>query len=177
MKDVSSSLLSLLHLCIHHQHKLLWSSFTAITLSASVQCASALSEMNVESSISTEVNTRTVLLTSTIWRHDVLWRTLNGYNLNFSQCYSRFWPLQKIKSIRKCVMVLLVIMALVLVLVETVMGFNWSPCIRGLLKPINPNGICPKAHYRKPFLMVKSWWFLMFETLTFSVMVLPFFLH
>ncbi len=26
---------------------------------------------------------------------------------------------------------------------------NWSPSIGGLLKPINPNGICPKTHYRK----------------------------
>ncbi len=37
---------------------------------------------------------------------------------------------------------------------------NWSPSIGGLLKPINPNGICPKTHYRKPLfylvLMVKS---------------------
>ncbi len=54
----------------------------------------------------------------------------------------------------KFVMVLLVIMGLVLVLMETVMdpvGFYWSPSIGGLLKPINPNGTCPKTHYRKPF--------------------------
>ncbi len=31
---------------------------------------------------------------------------------------------------------------------------NWSTSIGGLLKPINPTGICPKTHYRKPFLMV-----------------------
>ncbi len=48
-------------------------------------------------------------------------------------------------------------MGLVLVLLETVMDpvglytGNWSPSIGGLLKPINPNGICPKTHYRKPF--------------------------
>ncbi len=55
-------------------------------------------------------------------------------------------------------------MGLVLVLMETVMDpvsiGNWSPSIGGLLKQINPNGICPKTHYRKPFflmvLMVKS---------------------
>ncbi len=44
-------------------------------------------------------------------------------------------------------MILLVIMGLVLVLMETVMdavGLYWSPFICGLLKPINPNGICPK---------------------------------
>ncbi len=48
-------------------------------------------------------------------------------------------------------MILLVIMGLVLVLMETVMdpvGLYWSPFICGLLKPINPNGICPKTHYR-----------------------------
>ncbi len=33
---------------------------------------------------------------------------------------------------------------------------NWSPSIGGLLKPIHYNGKCPKTHYRKPFLMVKS---------------------
>ncbi len=31
---------------------------------------------------------------------------------------------------------------------------NWSPSIGGLLKPINPNGICPKTHYIKPILMI-----------------------
>ncbi len=31
---------------------------------------------------------------------------------------------------------------------------NWSPSIGGLLKPIHPNGICPKTHYRKPILYV-----------------------
>ncbi len=54
-------------------------------------------------------------------------------------------------------MVSLVIMGLVLVLMETVMepvGLYWSPSIGGLLKTINPNGICPKTHYH--FLMVKS---------------------
>ncbi len=60
-------------------------------------------------------------------------------------------------------------MGLVLVLLETVMDpvglytGNWSPSIGGLLKPINPDAIYPKTHYRKPFfkiiLMVKSWWF------------------
>ncbi len=29
---------------------------------------------------------------------------------------------------------------------------NWSTSIGGLFKPINPNGICPKTHYRKPHL-------------------------
>ncbi len=66
-------------------------------------------------------------------------------------------------------MVLLVIMGFVWVLMETVMDpvvstGNWSLSIGGLLKPIHPNGICPKTHYRKPFLMVlmvKSWWFVM----------------
>ncbi len=60
-------------------------------------------------------------------------------------------------------MVLLVIMGLVLVLMETVMDpvcLYWSPSIGGLLKKlINPNGICPKTHYRKPLfngLMVKN---------------------
>ncbi len=38
---------------------------------------------------------------------------------------------------------------------------NRSPSIGGLLKPINPNGICLKTHHRKPFLIVKSWWFVM----------------
>ncbi len=37
---------------------------------------------------------------------------------------------------------------------------NWSASIGGLLKPINPNGICPKKHYRNVlctmFFMVKS---------------------
>ncbi len=28
---------------------------------------------------------------------------------------------------------------------------NWSPSIGGLLKPINPNGICPKTTRQKPF--------------------------
>ncbi len=56
----------------------------------------------------------------------------------------------------KLVLFLLVIMGLVLVLMETVMDpvglyGNWSPSIGGLLKPINPNGICPKTHYRKTF--------------------------
>ncbi len=61
---------------------------------------------------------------------------------------------KKIDTIKKFVMVLLVMMGLVLVLMETVMepAGNWSPSIGGLLKPINPNGICPKTHYRKPFL-------------------------
>ncbi len=53
---------------------------------------------------------------------------------------------------------------------ETVMdsvGLYWqlSTSIDGLLKPINPNGICPKTQYRKAFLyvflMVKSWWYVM----------------
>ncbi len=43
---------------------------------------------------------------------------------------------------------------------------NWSPSIGSLLKPLNPIGICPKTHYRKPFflmvLMIKSWCFVMF---------------
>ncbi len=56
-------------------------------------------------------------------------------------------------------------MGIVLVLMETVMdpvGLYWSP-IGGLLKKlINANGICPKTHYRKPFLMVKSRFFVMF---------------
>ncbi len=34
---------------------------------------------------------------------------------------------------------------------------NWSPSIGGLLKPIHSNGICPKTHYRKPFLYVFLW--------------------
>ncbi len=59
-----------------------------------------------------------------------------------------------IDAITKLVMVLLVIMGLLLVLMETVMTLlvstgNWSPSIGGLLKPINPNGICPKTYYRK----------------------------
>ncbi len=52
-----------------------------------------------------------------------------------------------IDTITKFVMVLLVIMGLVLVLMETVMdpvGLYWSPSIGGLVKPINPIGICPK---------------------------------
>ncbi len=56
-------------------------------------------------------------------------------------------------TITKCVMV---IMGLVLVLMETIMdpvGFYWLLVV-GLLKPLNPNGICPKTHYRRPFLMV-----------------------
>jgi len=28
---------------------------------------------------------------------------------------------------------------------------NWSPSFGSFLKPINPNGICPKTHYRKPY--------------------------
>ncbi len=28
---------------------------------------------------------------------------------------------------------------------------NWSTSIGVLLKPIQPNGICPKTHYRKPY--------------------------
>ncbi len=52
-----------------------------------------------------------------------------------------------IETIIEFVMVLLVIMVIRLVLMETVM----VP-IGGLLKPINPNGMCPKTHYRKPFL-------------------------
>ncbi len=63
-------------------------------------------------------------------------------------------------------MFLLVLMGLVLALMETVMDSgNLSLSIGGLLKPTNPNEICPKTHYRKPFfivLMVKSWWFVMF---------------
>ncbi len=52
-------------------------------------------------------------------------------------------------------MVLLVIMGIVLVLMETVMLVSIGNCsIGGLLKPITPNRICPKTHYRKPFLMV-----------------------
>ncbi len=63
---------------------------------------------------------------------------------------------KKIDTITKCVMVLLVVMGLVLVLLETVMTLwvsagNWSTSIGVLLKPINPNGICPKTHYRKPY--------------------------
>ncbi len=53
-------------------------------------------------------------------------------------------------------MVLLVLMGRVLVLMETVTDprvstGNWSPSIGGLLKPINPNGICPKTYYRNGF--------------------------
>ncbi len=46
-------------------------------------------------------------------------------------------------------------------------GLYWqlSSSIGGLLKPINPNGICPKTHYRKPvlyfFFIVKMLCFLM----------------
>ncbi len=50
----------------------------------------------------------------------------------------------------------MVIMGLVLVLMETIMdpvGFHWLLVV-GLLKPLNPNGICPKIHYRRPFLIV-----------------------
>ncbi len=42
-----------------------------------------------------------------------------------------------------------------MVLMETVWSIhvglysNLLPFIGGLLKPINPNGICPKTHYRK----------------------------
>ncbi len=50
-------------------------------------------------------------------------------------------------TITKLVMV---IMGLVLVLLETVMTLLVSTLvIGGLLKPINPKGICPKTHYRK----------------------------
>ncbi len=61
--------------------------------------------------------------------------------------------LKKTIDITKLVMVLLVIMGLLL---ETVMDLsvstgNWSHSIGGLLKPINPNAICPKTHYRKQF--------------------------
>ncbi len=59
---------------------------------------------------------------------------------------------QTMDIITQFVMVLLVIMGLVgfngNIMVST---GNWSPSIGGLLKPINPNGICPKTHYRKPF--------------------------
>ncbi len=44
-------------------------------------------------------------------------------------------------------MVLLVIMGIALVL-ETVMVLA---SIAGLLKPLNPNGVCPKTHYMIPF--------------------------
>ncbi len=68
------------------------------------------------------------------------------------------YTIKTIHTITKLVMVLLVIMGLVLVLMDTVMdpvGLYWSPSIGGLLKPIHPNGIFPKTHYRKPFLLVK----------------------
>ncbi len=45
-------------------------------------------------------------------------------------------------------MVLLAIIGIVLVLTEIVMvpvGLDWLPSI--LLKPLNPNGICPKTQY------------------------------
>ncbi len=50
-------------------------------------------------------------------------------------------------------MVLLVIIGIVLVLMETVMvsTSDLSTSVGGLLNPLNPNGICPKTHYRKPF--------------------------
>ncbi len=67
-------------------------------------------------------------------------------------------------------------MGIVLVLMETVgLYWYWSPSsIGGLLKPIHPNGTCPQTHCRKPFLMVKSRWFVMVfvvETIRISVMV------
>ncbi len=57
-----------------------------------------------------------------------------------------------LKKTTTFVMFLLVLMGLVLPLMETVMDSgNLSPSIGGLLKPTNPNEICPKTHYRKPF--------------------------
>ncbi len=62
----------------------------------------------------------------------------------------------------------MVIMGLVLVLLETVMTLLVSTLvIGGLLKPINPKGICPKTHYRKP-------WFVMF-VIVFLVETINFF--
>ncbi len=56
-----------------------------------------------------------------------------------------------IDTITNFVMVLLVIMGLVLVVMEMdplVSTSYRSPSIGGLLKPINPIGICPKTYYR-----------------------------
>ncbi len=57
------------------------------------------------------------------------------------------------RHLTELVMVSLVIMGLLLVLMESEMVSTgiWSPSIGGLLKPISPNGICPKTHYRKHF--------------------------
>ncbi len=59
-----------------------------------------------------------------------------------------------IDTITKFVMVLLVTLGIVLDLMETVMVPDWSTSIGGLLKPLNPNGICPKTFLT--VLMVKT---------------------